>query len=387
MVLQQIITKRNEEGIKVENLESMWSYLKTFEQYKVDWLANGKAMKYIAGELVIEHPEGMLMLSPSSQFENQICAALGIPKKWYNKLKADGHLDNLDSDVNLYLQHQGNKLIRMYVNQSTGTGEARAFLSDSYRPIDNMQMLETVYRTLMAHKESIPTYKVKDFQATADRFLMRIYFPEATVMAKELIGKYRRPDGQVPDNIDQFPRFYTGITVSNSETGAGRFLIEPMAVTAACTNRTMFAEEGISQVHVGAKLDPTINWQRDTVKKAQEVVMLQTRDALTHYLAPEWLEEKVHGWIEENTELQRPIKVAQRIGEEFDLGESLIEQLVTATARGGLDTTHGIREALTWVASRDVSNTKADETLRLERLAGKLTDKQIARFDIEASMN
>ena len=73
----------------------------------------------------------------------QVAEHLGIPKKYYDRMREEQPV-LLEENVNTWLQSQPatERMLR------TVDGSVRAFLSNKYRPLDNVDMLEAVLPTL-----------------------------------------------------------------------------------------------------------------------------------------------------------------------------------------------------------------------------------------------
>ena len=81
-------------------------------------------------------------------FHEQLAEKFGMPTKYYNKIR-ENHPALLEQDINWYFQNDAHpRMIR------TLDGEARAFLSNRYRPLDNFDLAQAVLPVLREYTDS-----------------------------------------------------------------------------------------------------------------------------------------------------------------------------------------------------------------------------------------
>jgi len=108
-------------------------------------------------------------------------------------------------------------------------GITRAFLSNRYRRIDNLEVAEAVLPII----GEMPEAKIESCQITDSRMYLKIVNPrlEAEV---------------VPGDIVQ-----AGIVISNSETGQGAVSIQPLVLRLVCMNGMVVNDAQTRRNHVG----------------------------------------------------------------------------------------------------------------------------------------
>ncbi|MEY8420593.1 DUF932 domain-containing protein [Oscillospiraceae bacterium 44-5] len=117
--------------------------------------------------------------------------------------------DLLSCNVNRWLQRAPEqRMIR------TMDGRARAFLSNRYRRIDNIDIARV---TLPIIKE-MPDARYESCQITDDYMYLKVVNPRLTAKV-------------VPGDIVQ-----AGVVISNSETGQGAVCIQPLIFRLVCSN-------------------------------------------------------------------------------------------------------------------------------------------------------
>jgi hypothetical protein len=270
---------------------------------------------------------------PTSIFDEGLAAKLEIPSTYLRKLRERGRTDIIDGNVNGLLHgrtkvtrqpggsvteviHQPDArafLLRLFKGDDGGEGVARAMLSDRYGiTMDNLDILTAVMSGIQAAGVS-PTVRVSDLSERAMR--VRFEFPDVNALAPGLLDGYRTPfkDGGPKraggfDDLRQrygahhifrdedAPVCFMGFDLRNSETGGGAYTLAPVIVMVKCTNGWTIQREGIRKIHRGALLEQgLIRTSSDTVRKAGELVVAETRDAVATWLSDGYLAQLVAG--------------------------------------------------------------------------------------------
>lgn len=202
----------------------------------------------------------------------QIADKLGIPRRFYNEIeKVEGLRAH---NVNTLLRHEGAQGKRYLVR--TLDGDVRALLSDRYRPIGNAEIMKSLLPVL----REIPGGQVRVVsQGMSDtKMYVQVIFPGI------------KTDVLVGDEVQ------AGLTISNSEVGAGTFTIQGLVWRLVCKNG-MILPSVVKERHVGRRLsgsdDEAIEWRPDTVAAEQTAYMKIIRDVFNHVISSEWLEKQV----------------------------------------------------------------------------------------------
>lgn len=311
---------------------------------------------------------------PTRVADYQIAQRLGIPPSYLRKLRDNAMIGTYDENVNAWIERAepGTKyLLRLLTGGGVdgAPGIVRAMLSDNYRPIDNMDVL-------IAALSGIRDAGVRPI-FTADltdrRMIVRALVPEVSVMAPTLLDGYRDPwtRGVAPSGWDAQrwaghraavqeriargglsvgdPVLFSGVRISNSETGGGRFLITPEVVVLSCLNGQTMIEDGFGKTHLGAELAAgQIEWGNDTIYHNRELVKAQARDAMAKFISTDYLTAK-------RDELERAAgiivpdapavisAVAVKLGFTKDEARGILDFFID----GGQRTTGGVMQAVT----------------------------------------
>ena len=164
-----------------------------------------------------------LVLNVNEIAHNQIGTNLGIPAKYYDKMRSENP-ELLAMNVNSWFNKEPKtRMVR------TLDGTARAFLSERYRRIDNLEIAEAVLPIIA----SMPEAKVESCEVTDERLYLKVVNPRLTTDV-------------VPGDTVQ-----SGILITNSEVGLGSFTIQPLVYRLVCTNGMVVNDARTRKYHVG----------------------------------------------------------------------------------------------------------------------------------------
>ena len=153
----------------------------------------------------------------------QMSAYLNIPWKYYDRMCQE-NIGLLAQNVNTWLQKgPEHRMIR------TIDGRARAFLSNRYRRIDNIDIAQITLPIL----EAMPDAIFESCNLSDDYMYIKVVNPRLT-------------DEVVPGDIVQ-----AGVVISNSETGQGAVCIQPLIYRLVCSNGMTVNEARARRNHIG----------------------------------------------------------------------------------------------------------------------------------------
>jgi len=153
----------------------------------------------------------------------QLGAYLDIPRKYYDRMLQQ-EPDLLAHNVNHWFQKQPEqRMIR------TIDGHARAFLSNRYRRIDNLDIAKVTLPIIA----EMPDARYESCQITDDYMYIKVVNPRLTAEV-------------VPGDIVQ-----AGVVISNSETGLGAVTIQPLIYRLVCSNGMVVNAAKARRNHVG----------------------------------------------------------------------------------------------------------------------------------------
>lgn len=170
----------------------------------------------------------------------QIGTHLKIPAAYYDKMLEE-YPELLAQNVNAWFQRE--PAVRMV---RTIDGTARAFLSNRYRRIDNLDIAGIVLPVL----QEMEGMHFESCQLTDSRMYIKVV---NTRLEAEV----------VPGDIVQ-----SGIIISNSEVGLGSVSIQPLVYRLVCSNGMVVNDAQTRRNHVGRVNEASENYQLYSEKDA-----------------------------------------------------------------------------------------------------------------------
>ena len=227
-------------------------------QAKKDFIVTSDSMRLEdSAELLSLHrsmESGMREVTPYNMtdlFHRQLGASLGIPAKYYDKMRED-YPELLAQNVNGWFGREPSKhTIR------TLDGTARAFLSDRYRRIDNYEIAQATLPVI----GEMPDAQVVSCEVTETRMYIKVVNPrlEAEVQKGDIVQ--------------------AGIVISNSEVGLGSVSVMPLAYRLVCLNGMIVNDLGKRKYHIGRELEES--WElfsNETLQADDAAFMLKLAD-------------------------------------------------------------------------------------------------------------
>jgi hypothetical protein len=183
---------------------------------------------------------------PNELFHRQIGNALGIPAKYYDKMRAEAPF-LLGANLGGWLS-QSDK--RYMVRTLDGT--ARALLSDRYRRIDNYEIAQATLPII----GGMPDAKVESCEVTENRMYIKVVNPrlEAEVQKGDIVQ--------------------AGIVISNSEVGHGSVSVMPLVYRLACLNGMIINDLGKRKYHIGRENEEAWELFSDETLQADDAAFM-----------------------------------------------------------------------------------------------------------------
>ena len=279
--------------------------------------------------------EGVDSFKASENFNQQVGTHYGIPMTYMNAMS---EIPGLKShNVNEWFKHSEEK---RFVR--TLEGNARAFLSDKFRPLDHAFVLQALLPVLKEHKD----LEVKSQALTDSRFYLQLVFPRLS--AEVVVGD----------------TMWQGITISNSEVGRGALDIASLMWRLQCLNG-MVGESIMSRRHVGSRLEFENGdiFQHDTIKAELESYRLRLRDVVHSALDEASFAERINllkAANEETFSTKKVNKVVENVTKRFNqLSKGDGENLLSSLIEGQNFSKYGLANAVTALAHNTESPDKA----------------------------
>lgn len=294
--------------------------------------------------------DGEHVLSIGSIAHDQISARLKIPLRYYKRM-LDECPELLAENVNTWFNSDvERKMIRMV---RTLDGTARAFVSDRYRPLDNVELLAAILPPLVEAKVKL---------VSCDLTERRMYI--------KAVSEWISAEVKIGDIVQ------AGILISNSEVGLGALKIQPLIFRLSCLNGAIIPDKSMNKYHTGGGaaglMDENNQWFKDdTLKQADKAFFMQVQDTVAGVMNQELFNgevEKIRDAAERGIEAPLP-DVVEIVGKRFDLTEGETGQLLNTLSEGGELNQWGMANAMTLMSQSVKSYDRATE---LEEVGGEL---------------
>jgi hypothetical protein len=202
------------------NITEFQSELERRESLKADYVVSTPAIT--ATDESVEFNGDLLRVLPTAH--TQLAQWAGIPKKYYDRMiEVPGlRAHNLNA---WFDKSNDTRMLR------TMDGSLRAYLSDRYRTVDNLQVMDAAAPAFA----QIPDLKVQAVNLSSDRMYVQFILPSL--------------QGEIfPGDIVN-----AGICFTNSETGRGAVDVSMMVWRLVCSNG-MVAASLLKKNHIGRRV-------------------------------------------------------------------------------------------------------------------------------------
>lgn len=285
-------------------------------------------------------PDGIQILGINEVAHNQIGTSLGIPSRYYDKMRKENPA-LLAENVNAWFTTDPKRrMVR------TLDGTARAFLSDSYRRIDNFQIAETVLPIIA----EIEGAKVESCEITDERMYIKVVNPR---LEREV---------SVGDAVQ------SGIMITNSEVGLGSMTIQPLVYRLVCSNGMVVPDARLRKYHAGRRVEANEDftvYADDTLLADDRALMLKVRDtvrAVVDEVRFEKLVDMMRGAKEAKITTTNIPQMVELAGPDFGYTKNEGQGILDYLIRGNDLSLYGFGNAITRFA-QDVESYDRSTTL------------------------
>lgn len=384
------LTLAKTDTLRGAELPDLVALLGSQADIRYDVVANAKALRYEGGHLIVEGGAARIdddgvtstdaKLRLTQGCEDQVADRLEIPTRYVRKMRADAiknddgeaewPADLIDQNVNHWLRANESRtfLVRAFRDDDPDSvGIARAFLSDRYGSIDNLDVLVAA---LDGVRRAGVNINIDGCDLSEQRMSVRVSAPEVSALAPELLKGYRSPfsDDRPGGGIERIralaareglgyeageePVVFAGFVISNSEVGGGAFSITPRVIVQICRNGLTIKADALRQVHLGARLDEgLIRWSDETQRKSIDLVTAKAQDAVTTFLDVDYIKAVVARMEEHaGSPVKDPAKIVERVGKNFGFSEEEQSSILSAFISSGQTTAGGVMQAVTAAA-------------------------------------
>ncbi len=345
-------------GARNATLADIAVLLRDQQALKSDFVVPAAAIRAHGGRLAVDDSAPMLgpdgvtltagMYTPTGVCDQGIADKLDIPGAYLRRMR-EQRPDLYDANVNGWLQGDGRRFLLRCLRAGgpAGTGIARAFLSDGYKFIDNLDVL---LAALDGVRQSGVPVEVDGCDLTERRMYVRVVCEQVRALAPALLAGYRSPftGAAGADN----PVVFSGFMLTNSETGCGAFSLVPRLVVQVCRNGMTITRDAMRAVHLGERLDEGIvTWSGNTRDKTLALITAKTTDAVGTFLKPSYVEHAVRELEKDAghpvTDPQEAVRV---VSQRLRFTDAQQADILGHFIRGGDVTAGGVMHAVASVA-------------------------------------
>ena len=339
------------QGIK--SINELYQHLEEQRENRKDIIADTRSLVVNSADgittLSVSTGEDILSYSVSDVSHRQIAERLNIPFKYYERMRAD-YPELLDKNINGWLQKNPEK--RML---RTLDGKLRAFLSDRYRRLDNLELVDHVLPVIAQMKGC----SIESCDITETHLYMKI------------INKTLKAE-IVPGDIVQ-----AGFVISNSEIGLGALKVEPLVYRLICKNGLICKELAHKKYHAGRQVEDTDNayelYSDETLAADDKAYFLKVQDIVSAAVDEAKFNlavDKMRSALNVPTG-EDPVKTVEVLGDKYILNKMERASILRHFIMGNDFSAFGLVNAVTR-SSQDVSD--YNRATELERLGGTLLD-------------
>jgi hypothetical protein len=340
------------------NLADLAALLRDQQARKTDIVAPAAAVRARGGQLVVAGtapqlgPDGVSLTegtyTPTEVCDQGIADKLGIPAAYLRKLR-EQRPGLYDANVNGWLEGDDRRFLIRCLRSDTGggSGAARAFLSDGYKIIDNLDVL---LAALDGVKDAGVPVQVDGCDLTQRRMYVRVVCEQVRALAPALLAGYRSPFTGAAGA--ECPVVFAGFVLTNSETGCGAFTLTPRLVVQVCRNGMTITKDAVRAVHLGERMDEgVVTWSGNTQDKTLALITAKTSDAVAAFLRPDYLERALRA-IEKDAghPLADPQETVRVVSQRLRFTDAQQSEILAHFIRGGDVTAGGVMHAVTSVA-------------------------------------
>ncbi len=278
----------------------------------------------------------------------QIASRLNIPYRYYQKMQMTAP-DLLDQNVNRWFnQNPERRMIRVL------DGNVRAFLSDRYRRLDNLELCAAVLPVINEMKGS----SIESCEVTSTHLYLKI------------VNKKLKAEVKVGDVVQ------AGFVVSNSEVGLGSLRVEPLIFRLVCKNGLICKDLAQRKYHVGRQVNACDDsayelYSDETLAQDDKAFFMKVQDVVRAAVDEAKFMLTVDK-LRDATQIplkHDPVKAVELLADKFQLTENERGDILRQLFMGADNSRYGLINAVTAASKIAKSYERATD---LERIGGEI---------------
>jgi len=336
---------------KGKSISELYDELQRQREVRKDLVADTRTMK-----VSTEDGRSMLTIGAGRRKESylvsdtahrQIADRLQIPYKYYERMQHD-YPALLDQNINgWFLKNYERRLVR------TLDGKARAFLSDRYRRLDNLELADAVLPVIAEMKGA----DILSAEVTETRMFIKV------------VNKSLKAELGVGDVVQ------AGFVVSNSEIGLGAVKVEPLVYRLACKNGLIVKDFATRKYHAGRQInamEDSADLFSDETKMADDKALFMKVQDIIRCAVYETRFNLCVNKLKEAKGMStgnNPVQTVEVLGDKYILNKNERASILRHFILGGDPSRYGLINAVTR-ASQDIPG--YDRATDLERIGGEM---------------
>lgn len=320
---------------------------------KRDFVADSKCIRMKADGHTLNINGGSvedLTFSMTNTCHRQIGGTLGIPAKYYDRLQQKSP-SLLAQNVNWWLHTEPKQHMVRTLNAEEPV--ARAFLSERYRPLDNIDLINELVPLISERGADI-----KSCNLTESHLYLHASFPE---MERE---------------IKQGDVVRSGIVIRNSEVGLSSLKVQPWIERLVCSNGMIVADSGVRKYHVGRNLSSgELAYElmsSETKQQTDKAFWMQVRDVVKSTIEDAKFDNIINAYAKKaEIEVATPARAVEVTADQFGLSSDEQKTMLQHLCEGNDYSQWGVANSVTRLA-HDVES--YDRAVELEEIGGQVME-------------
>ena len=291
----------------------------------------------------------------------QIAARLNIPYRYYQKMQKEQPA-LLDENVNTWLHETPERRMLRVLD-----GRVRAFLSDRYRRLDNLELCAAILPTISSMRGA----NIESCEVTETHLYLK-------VVNKRLKAEVS------PGDIVQ-----AGFVISNSEVGLGSLRVEPLVYRLVCKNGLIVKDCAQKKYHVGRQAEGSEDtayeiYSDETLRQDDKAFSMKVKDTVSVALDEAKFQMAVGKMRDaRNVPLAHdPVKEVELLADKFQLTQAERGDVLRQLFMAHDSSRYGLVNAVTAASKNCKDYERATE---LERIGGEILSLPIPGKMIEAA--
>lgn len=333
-------------------LQQLGQELQRQREARQDFVVDTKCLDFQADE----RGTGITLNANGSQYtfglnelaHQQIAGRLQIPYRYYQRMQQE-QPELLQENVNTWLHAASERRMLRVLD-----GNVRAFLSDRYRRLDNLELCAAVLPIIKEMKGA----EINSCEVTENHMYIKV------------INKKIKAEVTVGDVVK------AGFVISNSEVGLGSVKVEPLLYRLVCRNGLILKDFSQRKYHVGKQIETDSAYELysdETLRADDKAFFMKVQDTVrvavdeTKFLmAVDKMRAAMGIQIE-----HEPVEEVELLADKFLLTPDERGNVLRQLFMSGDNSRYGLLNAVTAASQMSKSYERATE---LERIGGEILD-------------